>query len=339
MKPTPHALDRPNSGQTSTFAPAHPIAASTRFGVVLNPRSHRNKGCSEKMPAEADVAIATPRTKADLAKQLADFAAQNIDVLMIDGGDGTIRDVLTYGAPVFGDAWPKLVILPKGKTNALACDLGLPRNWALDEAWDAARKGRTIERRPILVEPLGSDEGRMMGFILGAGIFKQAIDAGQVAHRFGAFQGFAVGVTGAFAVMQALFGIGASPWRRQSPVRIFAEPGGQDLEHSGHGSRQGRFFAGFSTLSEFPLGMRPFGPNRGAISYLVMDAPLRRAVAMVPMVLMGSNGPRIRKLGIHRGSGEAFVLDTGSEYILDGEIFPPGRYRLRMGPRLRFIVP
>ena len=306
-----------------------------RAAIVRNPRSHRNRGTAPEACDAPNLLSTAPRTREELAAALADFAAQGIDLLVIDGGDGTVRDVLSRGAPVFGKNWPKLIVLPKGKTNALAADLELPRRWPLE----AAPRARSVIRRPLLLERPDDEGWQAMGFILGGGVFNAAIDAGQVAHRFGAFQGFAVAVTAAFAVVQALFGVGRSPWRALYPMRLATAPEWRDLPHSNDSESERRYACGLSTLERFPLGMRPFGNSGKGIKYLVIDAPLRRVVALVPSLLMGLDRPFLRRLGIHRGAADELHVHLGSHFILDGEDFPPGDYRIRLGPELHFLVP
>ena len=47
-------------------------------------------------------------------------------VLVINGGDGTVQAALTeiYNGGHFGDAPPPVAVLPSGKTNLIALDLG-----------------------------------------------------------------------------------------------------------------------------------------------------------------------------------------------------------------------
>jgi diacylglycerol kinase (ATP) len=319
------------------------------IGVIWNPRSHRNRGVS--LNAEFDgVDVVTPLTKRALAQALAKFAAAGIETLIVKGGDGTVRDVLTYGAPIFGDHWPRLVMVPRGKTNALAIDLGLPRAWSFDAVMDAIARGKTVTRRPLVIER-ESREQAMLGFIFGAGAFNAAIDAGQVAHRFGAFQGAAVGLTAAIGLAQTVFGIGNSPWRTGAPMRlrgIGGEDGGEDagerggaveLPHSGRGGIDNRYLAFFSTLRRFPAGMAPFPESDTAIRYLLLDAPIRRVTGRLPWIITGVHRPFYPALGIHRGGGTAFELDLGGRFTLDGESFGSGRLTMRQGPALEFIVP
>lgn len=308
-------------------------------GVIRNTRSHRNRGRVPEMAGQPNVLNASPASRAELPEILSGFASRGIDFLVVDGGDGTVRDVLTAGAPVFGQDWPPLIVLPKGKTNALAVDLGLPNHWSLPEALEAVRQGRVVERRPVVVDQPGADAGEAHGFILGAGIFTTATQAGQIAHRFGAFNNLAVALTAVAGVIQALFGIGAGDWRRQTAMRFYTGRGRTELPKSGYGRDGERYSLLVSTLSRFPLGIKPFGNMREGMRYSVIDAPLRRVVAMMPALLGGWESPGHERLGVFRGSTNEARVEFGDRFILDGEAFPPGCYRLRMGPKLQFIVP
>jgi len=323
---------------SGTSHPSVSVVQGLRIGVIRNPRSHRNRRAPPDWSGRPDISVAVPQSKAAIEEALTAFAAQGIDVLMIEGGDGTVRDVLTRGAVVFGERWPLIAMVPKGKTNALALDLELPSHWTFDEAVAAASRGRTVRRRPVVIE-CEDRERALWGFIFGAGAFNAAIETGQVAHRFGAFQSFAIGLTAVFGLVQALFGIGNSPWRRTAPMRVRDEADGAELEHSGHGSRTSRYVALFSTLRRFPLGITPFRESDQGMRYLLLDAPVRRVTWRIPSILLGIEGPNDPAIGIHRGVGEAFRIDLDGRFILDGESFGPSRMVLRQGPELEFVVP
>jgi diacylglycerol kinase family enzyme len=345
MEPTPLAASagdyRPGTdgaAASSTFGEGDPSRRAS-VGVIRNPRSHRNRNAAAGTSPDPQALIAAPADREELGQALARFAEQKIGLLVVDGGDGTMREVLTRGAAVFGERWPELVVLPKGKTNALAIDLGMPGKWSLEEALESRARARTVVRRPIAIERLDADGRPVQGFIMGTGMFNAAIATGQVAHRFGAFQGFAVAITALTAVLQALFGIGESRWRSLSLMRFHAGEDDHTVPHSRHGAPDQRYAAGLSSLHKFPLGMQPFAGTGEGIRYLVVDAPLRRVIALVPAILMGLKRPFLRDLGVHRGSADRLTIELGDRFILDGEAFPPGRYRLRLGPPLRFLVP
>jgi hypothetical protein len=315
-----------------------PARGAPLVGIVRNPRSHRNKGHAPELADCANILVETPRTHAALRDTLAGFAERGIDYLAVDGGDGTVRDVLTCGVGVFGNDWPPLVILPKGKTNALVVDLGLPNEWKLPEAMEAIARGKTIVRRPLNIALPGTSGEQVQGFILGAGAFTRGTQVGQQAHRWGAFNSFAVGLIIVWCLLQVLFASAANVWRRGTPMRL-RDGDGAELPHSGHGSPSERFVVLASTLQGFPLGIRPFGKARAGLKLAIIDAPLRTMLMVLPLAMTGFDRPFLRRLGMHRVDVETLDLELGDRFILDGEYFPAGQYRLRQGPELRFVVP
>ena len=328
--------------QAAVEAPARPLRRAPArgaplVGVVRNPRSHRNKGHASELADCANILIETPRTHAALRETLAGFADRGIDFLAIDGGDGTVRDVLTCGVGVFGDEWPPLVILPKGKTNALVVDLGLPNAWTLPEAMEAIGCGRTIIRRPIHIALPGDTGEQVQGFIMGAGVFTSGTQMGQQAHRWGAFNSFAVGLIIIWCLLQALFARSSNMWRKGTAMRLRSD--GIELARSRFGDPSERFVMVASTLERFPLGIRPFGKVRAGLKLAVIDTPLRWIVALMPLLLTGFDAAFLRRNGAHRIDVESLDLELSDRFTLDGEYFPAGHYRLRQGPELRFVVP
>ena len=305
-------------------------------GIVRNPRSHRNKGQAPELADCANILVETPRSHAALRETLAGFAARGIDFLAVDGGDGTVRDVLTCGAGIFGDDWPPLVILPKGKTNALVVDLGLPNAWTLPEAMEAIGRGKSIVRRPLVVETVDTGE-QVQGFILGTGAFTRGTQAGQQAHRWGMFNSFAVGLIIVWCLLQTLFARSTNVWRKGTAMRLRSDEA--ELPRSRFGDPAERFTMVASTLERFPLGIRPFGPARPGLKLAVIDTPLRRIVALLPLILTGFDSAFLRRNGANRFDVETLDLELGDRLILDGEYFPAGLYHLRQGPELRFVVP
>ena len=326
------------------------VSAGTRaplIGIIRNPRSHRNKGHQPEFAERPNVLTRTPRTRTALRAELADFAARGIEYLAVDGGDGTVRDVLTCGEDIFAGHWPQLIVLPKGKTNALAVALGLPNHWSLAEALDAVAQGKTIERRPLVVE-LPAEAGaaddapvlRVQGFILGAGIFTLCTQAAQQAHRYGAFNSFAVLLTIVWGLLKSFFGTPGNRWRTGTAMQLGAGPERVPLPDSGRGGAGRRYLLFASTLDRFPLGIAPFGSARGGLNIVLVDAPLRRILALVPLLATGAHWAGLAGLGAHRlALDEEVTLELGDRFILDGEYFPAGRYVLRQGAPLRFVVP
>ena len=313
--------------------------AQPRIGVIYNPRSHRNRGQDLDCAAGANITVAQPAKREDIADELADFARQGIDYLIINGGDGTVRDVLTMGQGVFGSNWPALAILPKGKTNALNVDLGAPAGWNLADAIAAYGNGRRIVRRPLEVVREGSGEPPMIGFIFGAGGFTLGVETGQDAHKLGFFNSLAVGVSGAWGLAQALFGSDENKWRRGTGMVLEYLPSHKPMPRSRHGNPLRRAFLLSSTLRKLPMGIQLFGAERDGLKLTLLDKPLRRIIVSAPAILLGWRPSWLGEAGFHQLDAEAFAIDIDEAVILDGEAFPPGRYVVGQGPELTFVTP
>lgn len=308
-------------------------------GVIYNPRSHRNLGADFDCGVCPHVHIAQPNERGQLPLALADFAAKDIDLLVINGGDGTVRDVLTCGQAIFGDDWPAIAVLPKGKTNALTVDLGVPDDWTLQDAIDALDHGSRVYRRPMTVARMDDPGSRVAGFILGAGAFTKATQAGQSAHKLGAFDSMVVAVTALWALLQSLFATRSNPWRQGARMRIGLGAADAPMAHSGHGDPEMRQLLFASTLERLPAGIKPFGALRSGLKLAAIDQISRRSTALIPLVLTGTVRNGLRERGIHQLAATHFSLAIEDQFILDGEAFPAGQYLIEQGPELAFVAP
>ncbi len=343
----PKALLNRESARARSNRPARHAPSVPLVGIIRNPRSHRNKGQAAEMAECSNILTETPKSREDLFFTLATFARRGIDYLVIDGGDGTVRDVLTCGAEVFGDDWPRLIVLPKGKTNALTVDLGLPGEWTLTEALAAAHKGKTVTRHPLrLTSRDASDTGStsglasVQGFILGTGAYTLCTEAGQEAHRRGAFNSAAVGLSILWGVLQSLFGRDGNVWRSGTPTRLLDRLTGRLLPRTGRGAENERFLAIATTFERFPLGARPFGSKVApGLKMIVLDWPHRLVLALIPLIMFGLGGKFLEKRGLHRFATSDVEMDIEGTFILDGEAFPAGRYIMDEGPKLTFVIP
>lgn len=308
-------------------------------GVIYNPRSHRNLGADFDCGLCPHVHIAQPRERGQLPLALAEFAERGIDLLVINGGDGTVRDVLTSGQAIFGDDWPAIAVLPKGKTNALTVDLGVPDDWTLQDAIDALDQGQRVYRRPMTVAAATEPGKRVAGFILGAGAFTKATQAGQSAHKLGAFDSMVVAVTAIWALLQSLFAGRGNAWRQGARMRIGLGSADAPMAHSGHGDPAMRQLLFASTLERLPAGIKPFGALKSGLKLVAVDQISRRTTALVPLALLGKLRGSLRERGIHQLAANQFTLAIEDQFILDGEAFPAGEYRIEQGPELAFVAP
>ncbi len=338
-----HLFDRLPEVEVFTEAESGPMAAPARseplIGLIRNPHSHRNEGVDAGYGDSSNIVLASPRKRSELHDIIADFAARQVDYIAIDGGDGTVRDILTCGASAFGQGWPELILLPSGKTNALAHDLGINDNWTLAKAVEAAKADNVVIRRPLVISQRDNEGAQVRGFVLGAGAYTRAIMLGQEAHDFGAFNSMAVGMTAIWSALQAIFGGRNNAWRSGTRLRLRNEAG-EEIQHIDGASDDERLMIFASSLQRFPAGLNPFRPHgKAEIHLAVFDKYSRRLLLHLPWIFRGTFGQAAIEAGFHTHELEEFAFDIADRFILDGEAFPPGSYRVTPGPRLRFVVP
>lgn len=326
------------AGWSSALRDVAVASAAARVGLVSNPRSRRNR-LNGGPPARAGVLAAAPRTRAELRDVLARFAEERIDLLVVDGGDGTVRDVLTCAGDLWRARQPRLAVLPSGKTNALALDLGVPRDWTLDQALAAARTARVSTRSPVEVQRRDQPGPPVRGFLFGAGAFVAATALAQRTHRVGAFNSAAVGLALSGAVAQTLFGPADGEWRRGERMSVRYDHRSVPMNGAPLTSDRNQYLLLASTLERLPLGLKPFGKARPGLKALAIDAPPRRIISAVAPLLGGSEAAWLDRAGYHRVDAPTLNLDLSGQFVLDGELFPAGRYRVAEGPPISFVTP
>lgn len=300
-----------------------------RAGLIRNPTAYRNRGA--RLPSAPEGLLAAePGSHAELEAVLAGFADAGVELLLIESGDGTIRDVLSRIPGAFGPRWPRLAIVPAGKTNALALDLGVRLGVTSEQVLRAALGGARLKRRsPIEVFRGQAGQAALRGYVFGAGAFVHATERADRTHRLKLIDDLAVGVILTSSALAALTGRSRSSWSR--PVRIGVD-GGPDEEAQ-------RFLLLASTLKRFPLNLRPFGEAREGLKLLQVSAPPRRLVRAIGPILSGSWPAWLGEAGYSRSDCEEIRLHLPGGFVLDGEVYPGGEVTLRQGPALEFVVP
>lgn len=301
----------------------------TRVGLIWNQKSHRNQGAG-RAPLPDDVLDIVPEEPAQLFAGLRRFAAEGVDLVVIDGGDGTVREVLTRLPEAYGGRIPRLAVLPNGKTNALALDIGAPLGTTLEQILASVEAGRPLKRRHCLeiVRP-GQTTPERRGFLFGLGAFVRATELAQRHHGLGFFDSAAVAVTLVTAAARTLLGGPSDPWRRGEPVTLSFAPDGPPM----------CFLLLASTLKRLPLGLKPFGTPREGLKVLSVAAPPRRLVPALPTLLRGRDAPWLVKSGYRRDDLAGFDASFPGDFVLDGEIYDGGQLSLRRGPELEFVIP
>lgn len=245
-------------------------------------------------------------------------------VIIINGGDGTIQAMLSalINNRPFGDTPPPpLAVLPSGKTNMIAWDLGMrgkPER-ELTRVYEAAQAGAIGQwriDRPLIGVALGAGAPPIYGMFFGAAgiisgihycrehIFPRRIPNG-LAHVIAAI----------WLVAGALL---MRPDSSRSPVR--SQP--MRINLRGGGILDGRFFCVMATtLDRMLMGITMHAPDHGGVIKFgcVEHRPLSILRALGAM-LRGRFG-RVAGHGTHIRAADVIRLYTREAVTLDGELY------------------
>lgn len=311
-----------------------------RAGLIHNPRSQRNRhGDDLRIPVE--LPHAAPTTQAELLDVLREFAAQGIDLLIVSGGDGTLREVTSQLPQAYGARLPKLALLAAGNANVVAADVGTAGygSGALEQLLNAARDDRFRRReiRPLLrVRWPGLDVPPVLGFVAGAAVLTRATrHANEKVLTHGVTHKASVLVTVLNAVWRAANG---------RPGWLGAET--MTISVDGAAPLAGARFLFFSTtLHQLMLGFWPFwgGEGRAApLRYVDIDSPPRKLWRSLWRLLRGRPSAFMLANGYRSGDAECIRIQCPDPLIIDGEVFEPGAdaiVELDIGPNVEFLTP
>lgn len=327
-----HGAEHPNQRRPGSDVQSYNGTSHPQYGeiaLLFNERAHLNQRTPDRI-ALSRIRREAPETQADLDTTLASFAQHNIGTIIIDGGDGTLRDVLSLAARHFTERMPRIAIIPSGKTNALAHDIGIGTRWTARDLPSTLCEWDVVQRAPLEIRYGDDSEARLRGFMFGTGAFVRATSLAQSVHRGGAFQGLGVGLALAGAIGQTLFGAETSAWRRGEAVTL-------DLD--GQAIHREFYILLASTLERLPLGLRPFGRVRSGLKLLGVDAPPRKVLLAAAAVLAGSERQWLSEAGCKRADTDSFRLCIDGGFVLDGEVFPGGELTISRGAPIEFLVP
>ncbi len=314
------------------------------LGLIRNPFSHRNKAGGGDLPADAarlfgDL-VASPDTPDKLVKALRGFAHGGVETIVVDGGDGTVREVLTALPQAYGAAPPALAILAAGKTNLIAADVGThgygPRGLAgLVRAAHEGTLGTRTTRRPVLTLHWPNGEhGPVRGMFMGAGAFTRGTDLANAAiHKAGFTQEIAVALTMAGVLGRALIGNDSHGW--------LAGEGFSAAVDDQPALEGNRFLFLATTLNKLILGLWPFWDHgTRPLRFLDVAANPPGLLGALPRLMTGRPSASMRNTGAYRSGGaERIDLHLTRPLIMDGETYPAGRVILSAQDSIRFVQP
>jgi hypothetical protein len=315
-------------------------SAMTAIGVISNPYSHRNlrdlAAVREAVAQDSTVAHVELEHMSALPTALADFARRGIEQVVVNGGDGTVQGVMTalLNSHDFART-PDLALLPAGRTNLIAHDLGLKGRPVDGLTRLITGAPLTAMDHPVLTLHPGGGAAALHGMFFGtAAFYRGTMLARAKYHPRGATGRAVVGLSLASSLLRALI-------RRGGEDGIYR---GDDMTlaiDDGAGRGGSFLLVMATTLDRLLLGVRPFwGHGPGALRLTTIDfPPARLARALVPM-LRGRPRPWMEAAGYRSRCANRVTIRGDCPMILDGQIVHPDPAEaavLEADRRLRFL--
>ena len=296
-----------------------------RIGVLNNLRAGKQGSRVEDVLAllqgHPEVSHEETGSAALLERAIGRLARRDLDVLVVNGGDGTLQHALTeiLERRAFSRL-PMIAPLRGGRTNMTALDLGADRDpvEGLRGLLEDARAGRLASRRverPVL--RVGFDRGRRIeyGMFFGVGMIRRAIGLTLDLFPEGRSQGgFGAGLVTLALVAKAAF----------RPRQGILTPDKIQIQLDGETVPAGEFTVSIATtLNRLFWGIDPFwGPGAGPVRVTCVASNARRILTTAPGILRG-RAPRFARpengYTSRRVERAHLLFDSG--FTIDGEIF------------------
>jgi diacylglycerol kinase family enzyme len=305
-----------------------------RVALLSNPKSTGNRSLLPRVRSfcaeHKDIFHYEVEHVDQIGKALKTIARVKPKVLVINGGDGTVQAALTelYHGGHFANNPPPVAVLPNGKTNLIALDLGARGDpiQALERVLEIARSDlatHVVSREMIsLTDGTATGKAVLGMFLGGAGLADSMLYCRHKIYPLGLPNGFSHVLTVLAVLVAIVFGISAKflpP--RPSPVKI---------SMLRQGELQGQFaFLMVTTLQRLLFkGHMPGASERvGAMQLMVIERSPWAMIQALVAAIRGRLG-RSRLAGVHLQRGEEIRIEGDhSSVILDGELFEANRGR------------
>jgi len=301
-----------------------------RIALLSNPKSTGNLAqlprIREYCADHPDVFHYEVEQASQIGEAMKIIARVRPKVLAINGGDGTVQAALTelHNGGHFGDSPPPVAVLPSGKTNLIALDLGargdpietlerlieLARTdlapYTVAREMIALRRGEDGEERPVI--------GMFLG---GAGLADTMIYCRERIYPLGLPNSVSHFITAVAVVLRQVFGLRAS--------FLPPEPAPLSVSVRREGAITGRFaFLFVTTLEKLLLSGEVGSHGNGPLKFVAVEQkPVSMLRAFVAS-LMGRLG-RTKLAGVHVEEADEIAIEgEQSQVILDGETFRAG---------------
>jgi diacylglycerol kinase family enzyme len=291
-----------------------------RSAILTNPHSNRNRRhlprLREQLAAHPEIRHVETASLDDLPAAVEALLDDGVELLGINGGDGTVHLTLTaLLRATAGHAMPALALLPGGTTSMSARGVNggaVPFGRALANLVSACAGGRTGEPRHLIKLHENGDHVQL-GLCMGMGAIVSGIE---YCHE----RIYSLGFRDEWAAGMALLRAGWGIARRES---VFSNGVPIDVEIDGerHSARASIFLV--TALNELLLGIRPFwGHGTDPLRITLVREHATRFLRSFPDLLRGRPDPHLTEAaGYFSRRGSSVDIRCDGPYMIDGEIY------------------
>jgi hypothetical protein len=306
------------------------------IGIITNPHSKLNRRNPRRQDLLGYVAgergqVEITNTLEDLGRAATEFRKRGIEVLAINGGDGTISKTITAFIRAYEESpLPQFALLRGGTINMLASNLGIAGSpekilFRLMEAHSTGKYKKLVKLNTLKVE-------NDYGFLFGNGSCCTFLEE------------FYQNKTGAIGSVFLLGKVLLSRFfhREYYDQLIFDDSMSITVDSQPPFSHRSCTLI-CATVERMPLGPKLFPKNKeGASTFQCVSAivPARDAWYRMPTsVLLRPQAADSAKMNFC-GQSLKICCEQFNGYTLDGEIFYPDKpeVQISMGPQLEFVV-
>lgn len=304
------------------------------IGIILNPNSKLNRQNPKRVNLLRHISkdkciLKITKSVEDITPALTELKSNNISILAIDGGDGSISCTLSALIHLYkGKDIPKILVLKGGTMNVLSSEIGNKGDFStiiplLLEYIDKNRDIRTISRKTLKIED-------RYGFIYADGTSAQYL------KKFYENKG------GSLAASMLTLKIAISSLTdkklfheivRCEPMKIKPYP------HPSISCRPTGLFA--TTIAKFPMGIPVFKKTKDNNKFqtVIITSPPKMLLWHLPYIIFQkeSTSRGKQQLSCTRLDIEA---DEKFTYTLDGELYETKDKTLEIntGPNIEFVT-
>ncbi len=305
------------------------------IGVINNPRSKQNRKHPERISKIGYMLGYEGKSESTwtfeaLDDVLMEFKREDIDILAINGGDGSNHVTLTHMLQIWGDhPLPKISLLRGGTLNTIseACKIKGSTTWLLynlAEKYGAGEPFETIHRDLLRIND-------HYGFLFGNGIIANFMDTYYESGTPSPSHGAAVLLRGVGSAITG--GALAKKWTRKINARVVID--GEEISETSFTAIMA------ATIHEIGIGFTPWyrcEDEPGTFHVLLLTGSAMDVATQVPYIYFGR--ALHPKLGWDIVAKDVLIeSEEPFGFTIDGDMHwsEDGRIHLGVGPRVEII--